>query len=175
MTKLHKLLFLFLFILKIGYSSEYEKGYDQYNQEQRAKVLEISGQVTVQDPQGNLRNLKLGDYLFESEFVTTNEDAHVLLNFQSNGRIAMDPKSSLFLGPITKNNLQHIHLLNGRVSYSKNKKLINRVSGLFFSLPFQNELFNGPELELHAQGKQSRVFVLKGQLTRINLAPKSID
>lgn len=173
MTTLLKILLLTFIFINLSFSSEYDLGFDQFSEDQRAKVLDIRGTVTAQDIQGNLRKLELGDYLFESEFVTTSKDAYLLLNFQANGSIAMDPDASVYLGPVTKNNLQHIHLLNGRLSYFKNPQLENRIPGLFFSLPYQTELFSGEKLELKAQGKQSRVFVQKGQLTRINLAPKT--
>lgn len=167
-------LFLFFtsYIASFSQASE-AKRYDDFNLEQRARVIEISGNVWVKDQDMSWKPLVLGSVLKNNQTIYTDKSSHIILNFQSNGIIALHQDSVLKIGGSTKQNFQHLHLTKGHLLSFKNPKLDGRKAGLFFTSPNQDQLFHAPRLELEVGDNKTQVFIQKGPLTRIKMALSS--
>lgn len=174
MNKQLKIFFSYILSISLSCAFAHEAmDYDSFSQDERAKVLEIKGRAWVSDSNFQKTPLQLGDMLYANQTIITEKNAHVILNFQANGVIALHENSALTIERATKQNFQHLHLIQGYLLSTHNPELHGRVMGLFFSTSNQDQLFHAPRLELEVDENKTQVFVTKGQLTRIKMAPSS--
>lgn len=168
---LHKLFFIPILISTVyaSFVTSPTNSLEMSDENSRGLLISAQGHI-VREFQNHQTFLKIGHKLKTGDKIRTRPNSSAVLVLKSNSILILGPKTSLTIGNHGPDQLQHIHVHEGRLHMQKRPQMKDHPHGTLFTFNDDPHAYLSESFELTLTSDQKTLVLLEGKLKKISLS-----